>query len=171
MLLTSLPLWFFRDRHLTVSVPLKTIARLACLIHAASVHSEPGSNSPKIYESLYKGSNDFFILFSLEIDPRKSRRDFLWPRPSSAWGRLRTPLENTLGIFSGSLGYSIIKEQNRWLRRLTVKRLVFRRLRRYNICDICGSFICAICGCNKKASRHLSGRLKLHNYIASQSRK
>ena len=23
------------------------IARLACLIHAASVHSEPGSNSPK----------------------------------------------------------------------------------------------------------------------------
>ena len=24
------------------------IARLACLIHAASVHSEPGSNSPQI---------------------------------------------------------------------------------------------------------------------------
>ena len=24
------------------------IARLACLIHAASVHSEPGSNSPKL---------------------------------------------------------------------------------------------------------------------------
>ena len=26
--------------------PLRGIARLACLIHAASVHSEPGSNSP-----------------------------------------------------------------------------------------------------------------------------
>ena len=26
------------------------IARLACLIHAASVHSEPGSNPPKAFE-------------------------------------------------------------------------------------------------------------------------
>ena len=37
MLLTRLPLLYTR-RH--------TTARLACLSHAASVHSEPGSNSP-----------------------------------------------------------------------------------------------------------------------------
>ncbi len=30
------------------------IARLACLIHAASVHSEPGSNSPKNNLAFYK---------------------------------------------------------------------------------------------------------------------
>ena len=46
----------------------KTV-RLACLNHAASVHSEPGSNSPKrvmnlvIHELLYLDTNDVGIRF------------------------------------------------------------------------------------------------------------
>ena len=43
----------FKGRLLTCYAPvcrsgIATVARLACLNHAASVHSEPGSNSPKI---------------------------------------------------------------------------------------------------------------------------
>ena len=41
----------FGEDYLRVTNPFAAIpceiARLACLIHAASVHSEPGSNSPK----------------------------------------------------------------------------------------------------------------------------
>ena len=46
----------------------KTV-RLACLNHAASVHSEPGSNSPKrvpnlvIHELLYSSSNELILNF------------------------------------------------------------------------------------------------------------
>ena len=37
---------------------IATIARLACLNHAASVHSEPGSNSPKIHPKVaFEGSD------------------------------------------------------------------------------------------------------------------
>ena len=42
----------FKENYLRVTHPFAAIpcgiARLACLIHAASVHSEPGSNSPKM---------------------------------------------------------------------------------------------------------------------------
>ena len=41
----------FKENYLRVTHPFaanpERFARLACLIHAASVHSEPGSNSPK----------------------------------------------------------------------------------------------------------------------------
>ena len=41
----------YKENYLRVPNPFAAIpcgiARLACLIHAASVHSEPGSNSPK----------------------------------------------------------------------------------------------------------------------------
>ena len=37
---------YLRVTHPFAAIPCG-IARLACLIHAASVHSEPGSNSPK----------------------------------------------------------------------------------------------------------------------------
>ena len=37
---------YSRVTHPFAAIPYG-IARLACLIHAASVHSEPGSNSPK----------------------------------------------------------------------------------------------------------------------------
>ena len=37
---------------------IATVARLACLNHAASVHSEPGSNSPKILpKQAFEGSD------------------------------------------------------------------------------------------------------------------
>ena len=42
----------YKEDYLRVPNPFAAIsceiARLACLIHAASVHSEPGSNSPKV---------------------------------------------------------------------------------------------------------------------------
>ena len=40
---------YSRAPHPSAAMPIKNIgiARLACLIHAASVHSEPGSNSPR----------------------------------------------------------------------------------------------------------------------------
>ena len=37
---------------------IATIARLACLNHAASVHSEPGSNSPKIHPKVVSEGSD-----------------------------------------------------------------------------------------------------------------
>ncbi len=41
---------FIVSAFLAVSLYNKpNIARLACLIHAASVHSEPGSNPPKVF--------------------------------------------------------------------------------------------------------------------------
>ena len=42
----------YKEDYLRVPNPFTAIsceiARFACLIHAASVHSEPGSNSPKV---------------------------------------------------------------------------------------------------------------------------
>ena len=64
---------------LTASASL-TIARLACLIHAASVHSEPGSNSPnKILEYVcIKALNDSFHIILKR--PYKSLAGLTGPR-------------------------------------------------------------------------------------------
>ena len=69
----------------------KSIARLACLIYAASVHSEPGSNSPKKFRKImYNGSNDSFNFKPHELT-------------------LVIPFEITMA----SLGNSIIKRANK----------------------------------------------------------
>ena len=55
-------------------LPFKCLARLACLNHAASVRSEPGSNSPKIRRSLVS-SYHFkpYVHSNIEIDDRVLR--------------------------------------------------------------------------------------------------
>ena len=48
------------------------IARLACLIHAASVHSEPGSNPPKVFFREQKKTKHCFVFYFFifkEFDP------------------------------------------------------------------------------------------------------
>ena len=82
-LLTRLPLYLRTNWHppygFNLSIP--SIARLACLIHAASVHSEPGSNSPKNLENLDEGSWIVLfvtlLLFLTNLD-RKIRGRLAW---------------------------------------------------------------------------------------------
>ena len=58
-------------RHWSTCAPV----RLACIRHAASVHPEPGSNSPLFMESLLLGS--FFLLF-LDCESQDSFDVFLF---------------------------------------------------------------------------------------------
>ena len=65
----------YKEDYLRVPNPFAAIsceiARLACLIHAASVHSEPGSNSPKVL--------GFFVnigkTLKIDLDNRLSKND------------------------------------------------------------------------------------------------
>ena len=75
-----------RENYLRVTHPFAAIpcgiARLACLIHAASVHSEPGSNSPK------KSLGKLWIMALMihlyfkphELTPKNSTKNSSWPR-------------------------------------------------------------------------------------------
>ena len=69
---------------------IATVARLACLNHAASVHSEPGSNSPKILpKQVFEGSDPgirtiFIISVPSEYAGDKCIRVFnFWSNPRS----------------------------------------------------------------------------------------
>ena len=84
MLLTSLPLYPRPNCHLPYGFKLSNpgIARLACLIYAASVHSEPGSNSPKKFEKLCIMALMIYLLFCylLWIDLVNLAKDLRRPK-------------------------------------------------------------------------------------------
>ena len=64
---------------------IAAVARLACLNHAASVHSEPGSNSPKIlpkqaFEGPDPGIRTIFLKFLVNTGDIENRVFFLGTR-------------------------------------------------------------------------------------------
>ena len=91
MLLTRLPLESICF-HLCASTPTSSgfLVRLACLRHAASVHPEPGSNSPK------KNLSFIFVRFYLflpatQIDVLLSFQRTLFLSPTFSWTVINIP--------------------------------------------------------------------------------